>query len=131
MLFPQVLVGASFLLGAVNAISTISAVGNKFFDSNGTQFFVKGVAYQLTENDPLVDKTQCTLDATLMKELGANAIRVYHVDPTSNHDDCMSVFADNGIYLFVDLDTFNTQIEPVRFLLSTTSTVIDAIRKGI
>lgn len=40
---------------------------------------ISGVAYQLTEADPLLDKKQCTLDATLMKELGANAIRVYHV----------------------------------------------------
>lgn len=47
-----------------------------------------------------------------MKELGANAIRVYHVDPTADHDGCMSAFADAGIYLFVDLDTFDTMILP-------------------
>lgn len=49
-----------------------------------------------------------------MTELGANAIRVYHVDPNADHKGCMSAFADAGIYLFVDLDTFNTQIEQVR-----------------
>lgn len=48
-----------------------------------------------------------------MKDLGANAIRVYHVDPQGDHEDCMKTFADNGIYLFVDVDTFNTQISPV------------------
>jgi len=47
-----------------------------------------------------------------MKTLGANTIRVYHVDPTADHDACMSTFSDAGIYLFVDLDTFTTQIEP-------------------
>lgn len=47
-----------------------------------------------------------------MKDLGANAIRVYHVDPKGDHKDCMKTFADNGIYLFVDLDTFTTQINP-------------------
>lgn len=46
-----------------------------------------------------------------MKTLGANAIRVYHVDPNGDHDACMSAFADQGIYAFIDLDTFNTQIE--------------------
>ncbi|OAX80646.1 hypothetical protein ACJ72_05017 [Emergomyces africanus] len=46
-----------------------------------------------------------------MKELGANAIRVYHVDPKGDHEGCMKAFADAGIYLFVDLDDFPTQIE--------------------
>jgi hypothetical protein len=53
------------------------------------------------------------LDAALMKEVGANTIRVYHVDPTANHDGCMSAFAAAGIYLFVDLDTFTTAIDQV------------------
>ena len=48
-----------------------------------------------------------------MAELGANTIRVYHVDPTGNHDACMTAFADKGIYLFLDLDTFDTQFEQV------------------
>ena len=48
-----------------------------------------------------------------MATLGANAIRVYHVDPAGKHDGCMSAFADAGIYLLVDLDTFETDIDPV------------------
>lgn len=99
---------------AVKAISTISTYGNKFFLEDGSQFFIKGVAYQLTSDDPLIDATQCALDAKLMKELGANAIRVYHVDSSVKHTDCMSAFADAGIYLFVDLDTFDSYILPVR-----------------
>jgi hypothetical protein len=73
----------------------------------------QGIAYQLTREDPLVDAAQCELDASLMREVGANAIRVYHVDPDSDHTGCMSAFADVGIYLFVDLDDFPTQIEQV------------------
>lgn len=73
----------------------------------------KGIAYQLTPHDPLVDTEQCKLDSSLMKELGANAIRVYHVDPKGDHEGCMTAFADAGIYLFVDLDDFPTQIEGV------------------
>lgn len=49
-----------------------------------------------------------------MAELGTNAIRVYHVDPDADHDGCMNALADAGIYLFVDLDTFDTSIRPVR-----------------
>ncbi len=73
----------------------------------------------MTEADPLLDTEQCQRDATLMATLGANAIRVYHVDPTGDHDGCMSAFAGAGIYLLVDLDTFNTAIDPVRFTQHT------------
>jgi len=45
-----------------------------------------------------------------MKTLGANSIRVYHVDPNADHDGCMSAFSDAGIYAWVDLDTFPTYI---------------------
>jgi hypothetical protein len=48
-----------------------------------------------------------------MKQLGANAIRVYHVDPTADHSGCMNAFAAAGIYLFVDMDSFKTYISLV------------------
>lgn len=70
-----------------------------------------GIAYQLTEADPLVDNEQCQLDAKLMQSIGTNAIRVYHVEAQQDHSACMKTFANAGIYLWVDLDTFNTQIE--------------------
>lgn len=73
-----------------------------------------GVAYQLVPQDPLVDTAQCKRDASLMSELGANTIRVYHVDPTADHDGCMKAFDDAGIYVLADLDTFDTYILPVR-----------------
>lgn len=50
-----------------------------------------------------------------MKTIGTNAIRVYHVDPTADHSSCMNTFANAGIYLFVDLDTFSTQISQVSY----------------
>ncbi|KAJ5284498.1 hypothetical protein N7505_002478 [Penicillium chrysogenum] len=96
---------------AVGASPSVSAVGSKFFYENGTQFYVKGIAYQLTPSDPLIDTAQCKRDIARMSELGTNAIRVYHVDPHADHKGCMSALADAGIHLFVDLDTFNTQIE--------------------
>ncbi len=51
-----------------------------------------------------------------MKTLGVNTIRVYHVDPAADHSGCMTEFANAGIYLFVDLDTFDTAIDPVGLL---------------
>ena len=79
-----------------------------------TYEFLEGVAYQLTSDDPLITTKQCPLEARLMKDLGANTISVYHVDPTGDHSGCMSAFSDAGIYLFVDLDTTTTNITEVR-----------------
>ncbi|CZS96288.1 hypothetical protein WAI453_009860 [Rhynchosporium graminicola] len=94
------------------AVPQISIKGTKFFYSNGTQYYMKGIAYQLTPADPLIDTEQCQRDASLMGQLGANAIRVYHVDPEGDHTGCMTAFANAGIYLLVDLDTFETDIDP-------------------
>lgn len=96
---------------AINSLSKVRFVCITFLGSWLTIF--AGVAYQLTEADPLIDTNQCQLDASLMKTLGANAIRVYHVDPSGDHSGCMTAFADAGVYLFLDLDTFNTAITPV------------------
>ncbi|EHK97033.1 putative 1,3-beta-glucanosyltransferase gel3 [Glarea lozoyensis 74030] len=74
---------------------------------------MKGIAYQLTPADPLADTEQCQRDASLMKTLGANTIRVYHVEPNENHSGCMSAFEDAGIYALIDLDTFTTDIDPL------------------
>lgn len=49
-----------------------------------------------------------------MRQLGANAIRVYHVDGAADHQGCMNAFAAAGIYLFVDMDSFKTYIRYVR-----------------
>ncbi|KAI4194369.1 MAG: hypothetical protein LQ350_007808 [Teloschistes chrysophthalmus] len=115
MLASLILPSLAFLLATDNALAAtpiISAVGSKFFTADGDQFYIKGIAYQLISTDPLVDTDQCKRDAKQMQDLGANAIRVYHVDPTADHKGCMSAFADAGIYLFVDLDDFPTQIQP-------------------
>lgn len=65
----------------------------------------------------MVDAEQCVRDANLMKTLGTNAIRIYHVDPAANHDGCMAAFDDAGIYTLIDLDTFDSYILPVRAVL--------------
>ncbi|KAI8930901.1 hypothetical protein NX059_011916 [Plenodomus lindquistii] len=101
-------------LGAVAAaIPTIEVKGSKFFTSDGNQFYIKGIAYQLVPDDPLIDATQCSADASLMKTIGTNSIRVYHVEPNGDHKDCMKAFADAGIYVWLDLDTFDTYVEQV------------------
>jgi hypothetical protein len=51
----------------------------------------------------LTNGTQCELDAPRIADLGANVIRVYAVDPTLNHDACMSAFEKAGIYIILDM----------------------------
>ncbi|RYP18891.1 hypothetical protein DL765_003679 [Monosporascus sp. GIB2] len=91
-------------LTLVEAISPISVKGAKLYDEEGNQFFIKGVAYAFSYIvDPLLDTSQCQIDAGLIKDLGANTIRVYTVDGSQNHDGCMQAFRSQGIYVWVDL----------------------------
>jgi 1,3-beta-glucanosyltransferase GAS5 len=57
--------------------------------------------------DPIADAAGCTRDITEFTKLGINTIRVYAVDNTANHDDCMNSLAAAGIYLILDTDTPN------------------------
>lgn len=98
----------------------IEIIGNKFFDSKtGQQFFMKGIAYQPSRSqkdleaaegtyetkyiDPLADSEICLRDLPYLKELNVNTIRVYAIDPTKSHDECMDALADAGIYVLLDL----------------------------
>ncbi len=98
-----------------------------------------GVAYQLRPEDPLGDTDQCQRDIALMKELGNNAVRVYHVSTDVDHDSCMKALADAGIYVLLDLDTFDTYVTPVSpyhslnldwFKLLETKLTVDIKKKG-
>ncbi|KAF1808383.1 putative 1,3-beta-glucanosyltransferase [Eremomyces bilateralis CBS 781.70] len=99
-------------------VDPIVIKGSKFFyKSNGTQFFMKGIAYQedISTNgsisgadlnkyvDPLADVAGCTRDIPALVELQTNTIRVYAIDPTKDHDACMKMLGDAGIYVIADL----------------------------
>ncbi|KAF9214336.1 1,3-beta-glucanosyltransferase gas1 [Podila verticillata] len=89
------------------ALNPIAIKGTKFFDSvTKDQFFIKGVAYQprtISTVDPLATPEDCRRDFALMKELGLNTVRVYQVDANLNHDGCMSIMEEFGMYLLLDL----------------------------
>ncbi|KAG0080447.1 1,3-beta-glucanosyltransferase gas1 [Linnemannia elongata] len=96
-------------LGPLWALNPVSIKGTKFFDSvTQDQFFIKGVAYQPRTlaagfSDPLSKPADCKRDFPLMKDLGLNTVRVYQVDPSLNHDECMKALENAGIYLILDL----------------------------
>ncbi|GFF37774.1 1,3-beta-glucanosyltransferase gel4 [Aspergillus lentulus] len=116
MKFSHALLGAGLLGTALADIDPIIIKGSKFFySSNNTQFYIRGIAYQQdyssngttdgssTYIDPLSDATLCKRDIPIFQELNTNTIRVYAIDPTANHTECMQMLADAGIYVISDL----------------------------
>ncbi|EHK21902.1 glycoside hydrolase family 72 protein [Trichoderma virens Gv29-8] len=117
MLFKRLL-WSFFVLGAtvVADLPPIKVKGSKFFFENGTQFFIKGIAYQQDTGaagatstkttkcvDPLSDEKICQRDIPLLKELGTNTIRTYAIDPSADHSACMELLQDAGIYVISDM----------------------------
>lgn len=103
------------------SIPPIEIYGQHFFYSNnGSQYYLKGVAYQQNYQaagvpskradspkytDPLADAASCKRDIPYMKQIFTNVIRVYAIDPTRDHDECMEALAANDIYVVADLSS--------------------------
>ncbi|OBT69071.1 hypothetical protein VE03_01270 [Pseudogymnoascus sp. 23342-1-I1] len=117
--------GAALLVSSVKAdVDPIVIKGSHFFyKTNGTEFFIKGVAYQQEApangsdtstnkfTDPLADVASCTRDVPLLEQLGTNVIRVYAIDPTKDHKECMTLLEKAGIYVIQDLSNPQNSIE--------------------
>ncbi|USP78196.1 glycoside hydrolase family 72 protein [Curvularia clavata] len=89
-------------------ITPVTVKGNAFWAGN-ERFYIRGVDYQpggaSDAKDPIADEEGCKRDIAKFKELGINTVRVYTVDNSANHDTCMGLLADAGIYLALDVNT--------------------------
>ncbi|KAF6800934.1 beta-glucanosyltransferase [Colletotrichum musicola] len=116
-------VSAALLLASnAAALDPIVMKGTKFFYENGTQFYIKGIAYQQDTaaaggesktgefKDPLADEAACKRDVPILAKAGTNTIRTYAIDPTEDHTACMKLLSDAGIYVVSDLGEPKTSI---------------------
>ncbi|KAL1960568.1 hypothetical protein VTO42DRAFT_7147 [Malbranchea cinnamomea] len=116
-LLTAVALGTSSALGGLlkrdSGITPITVKGNAFWKGD-ERFYIRGVDYQPGGNsppkDPLADPAICKRDIPYFKELGLNTIRIYTIDNSKNHDECMKLLADAGIYLVLDVNTPNYSI---------------------
>ncbi|KAL9101929.1 MAG: hypothetical protein Q9163_002867 [Psora crenata] len=108
-----------FAASTVAQLDPIVIKGSKFFyKTNGTEFFMKGIAYQqgfagngststisgdASYIDPLANATACARDIPYLQQLQTNTIRTYAIDPTQDHSECMRMLTDAGIYVISDL----------------------------
>ncbi|KAN0101893.1 carbohydrate-binding module family 43 protein [Hyaloscypha variabilis] len=114
--------GALFITSVTADLPPIVIKGSHFFFENGTEFFIRGVAYQQDVNsngttsttgtftDPLADSAGCARDIPLLQELGTNTIRVYAINASLDHSACMQMLQDAGIYLLQDLSNPSSSI---------------------
>ncbi|THV54842.1 hypothetical protein BGAL_0019g00430 [Botrytis galanthina] len=139
------LTGAFFASSAAAAdLPSIVIKGSHFFYENGTEFFIRGVAYQQDVNanttsdatftDPLADEAGCKRDIPILQELGTNVIRVYAINSSLDHSVCMGLLNDAGIYLIQDLSNPSSSInrndpEWSTDLFATYAGVVDAMAK--
>lgn len=75
----------------------------KFFRIGDAKFYVKGVTYgpfaSNRDGEPLPERAQVRRDLELIRELGANTLRIYHIPPQWLLDLCQEM----GLRLFVDV----------------------------
>jgi len=92
------------------SLTPVTVQGNAFFNGT-TRFYIRGIDWQPNGSsnltDPLADSTACKRDIAEFVKLGLNTVRVYTVDNSVNHDDCMSQLAAAGIYLILDVNSPN------------------------
>jgi len=102
------------------ALPKITRTGRYLYNPDGSRFYIKGISYQeqgtlaVTTDpnafpepdnyvDPLAMPDACKRDIPYLQQLTVNAIRVYSVNSSLSHDDCMSALDSAGIYTIIDL----------------------------
>lgn len=109
---------------AVQAILPLQIQNHRFIQAFSAEnepneneiFFVKGIDYQPGgssafqahgNDDILTDPAICARDIFVLQQLGVNTIRIYQLNPDLNHDKCMTMLNNAGIYVILDVNSGN------------------------
>lgn len=108
------------LISSTEALIPITIKGKRFIkpdtdaSTQGEVFFIKGIDYQpggssgydsSSGKDALSDPEACYRDAYAFQQLNINTIRIYTLNPDINHDECVTIFNNAGIYLILDVNS--------------------------
>ncbi|CCH60620.1 hypothetical protein TBLA_0D01120 [Henningerozyma blattae CBS 6284] len=124
MVSKNLLAALTLSLTSVNAIYPIHIKNYRFIKpassdndvSENEIFFMNGIDYQPggssgydpdSTNDVLSDPDICARDAFAFQQLGINTVRIYTLNPDVNHDECMTILNDAGIYVVLDVNSGN------------------------
>lgn len=94
----------------------IKGATSKNDPDENSAYFVKGVDYQPggssaynadSDDDLFSDPSVFARDAFVFQQMGINTVRIYSLNPDVNHDECMTIFNDAGIYVILDVNSGN------------------------
>lgn len=99
----------STLVMSCSALEPVTIKNNTFWvGDTDERFYIRGADYQpggsSNLTDALADADICARDIPYFQKLGLNAIRVYSVDNTQDHSECMQKLEDAGIYVILDVN---------------------------
>lgn len=118
--FATTLLQILLLICSTDALIPITVKGKRFIKPNtdastqGEVFFIKGIDYQpggssgydsSTGQDALSNPDACYRDAYAFQQLNINTLRIYSLNPDTNHDECMTIFNNAGIYFILDVNS--------------------------
>lgn len=104
----------------VDALIPIQVKGKRFLQPNtdatvqGKAYFATGIDYLIggasgyesdSGVDALSDPETCYRDAYVFQQLGINTVRIYSLNPDLDHDECMTILNNAGIYVLLDVNS--------------------------
>lgn len=115
---------ALLIAAPVHAILPLQIQNHRFIKARSARndpdeneiFFVKGIDYQpggssgfdaQGTQDVLTDPAVCSRDIFVLQQMGVNTIRIYQLNPNLNHDKCMTMLNNAGIYVILDVNSGN------------------------
>lgn len=116
----MVILPLAALASVASALISLETKGKRFIQPNtdaheeGTAFFARGIDYlpggssgytSSSGVDALSDPDVCYRDAYVFQQLGINTVRIYSLNPDLDHNECMTILNNAGIYVLLDVNS--------------------------